>query len=163
MFVDLQAHDRLYMVVMPFVWFADDGLVSALFGHGPGSFALLGQLHTLPDGGPVHVTSNNLFSDVLYEQGAIGLLLVIALFVVLLVTGLRARSRSRECLLGAILTVHLATSSVYRADFMAPRFWVLLLSILTLYQIARYDGTQRDRSRPLHEATNSPFRNNVSS
>jgi hypothetical protein len=144
---DLQTHDRLYMVVMPFFWFADDGFVSALFGHGPGSFTLLRQLHTLPDGGPIHVTSNNLFTDMLYEQGALGLLLVVALVVVSVITGLRGRAISREYLLGAVLTVHLATSSIYRADFMAPRFWVVLLSIFVLYHAGRSGRSESSNSR----------------
>lgn len=142
---DLEAHDRLYMVVMPFRWFLEDGVLAALFGHGPGSYALLRQMYRLPDGGPVHATSNNLFSDTLWEHGALGLAMVVALFLVLLVMGLRRRAESRAHMLGALLTVHLATSSIYRSDFMAPRFWVILLSIFVLYHSGAGGGRGRAR------------------
>lgn len=147
-FFDLQSHDRLYMVVMPFSWFKDDGLLSALFGHGPGSFALLGEMYRLPDGDAIHITSNNLFSDVLYEQGVVGLLLSASVLITLVLIGLRRRKQSNLYLAGAFLAFNLIVTSIYRADFMAPRFWVVLLTICILYQMARTEAWV-DPSRPL--------------
>ena len=129
---------------MPFTWFSDDGPIAAIFGHGPGAFALLGEMHRLPDGGPIHVTSNNIFTDLLYEQGIVGLILIVALFAILLVIGLRGRDHSQAYLAGAVLTVHLVTTSVFRADFMAPRFWVVLLCICTLYRIGHSEAPRRN-------------------
>lgn len=142
---DPEGHSRAFMVFMPLRWLLESNIINMLFGFGPKSYALIGNAVTLPSGVPVHVTSNNLFTDFAWETGLVGFCSITVLFVVLMrhlfkLTGLM----SRERWIGCLLTFHLLFSSLYRGDFSSLRFWVLLLVIICLMCI------RFPRSMPQH-------------
>src|SRR5699024_6420485 len=71
---------RAYMNYMPFVWAWDSNSFSFLFGHGIKSYSIIGTAFNVPDGNPVHVTSNNLYVDTFWEAGLLGLVSIISFF-----------------------------------------------------------------------------------
>ena len=125
-----EAHGRAFMVLMPFYWLSDSTLVNMIFGHGPKSYALIGQVMTMPASGlPVYVTSNNLYSDLVWEHGVLGLIAVVALLTVLAFKGLATYLKTPESTVPVLLVAHLSASSLYRADFYSLRFFCILIII----------------------------------
>jgi len=51
----------------------EGNIINLLFGFGPNVYEYLRLTKTLPRGDAVHVTSNNLFVDTVFELGYIGL------------------------------------------------------------------------------------------
>lgn len=135
--IDVDSSTRAYMVFMPFVWAIDSGIVNFLFGHGVKSYALLGGVYTITSSGDaVHVTSNNLFVDVFWEYGLVGLASFIAFFVYIIIKSVTPKVMLREHWLSLFLVSHLIGSSIYRGDFASPRFFILVVSILFLISLA---------------------------
>lgn len=133
---------RAFMVFMPFVWSIESGVINFLFGHGVKSYALLGDVYTIISSGePVHVTSNNLFSDVFWEHGLIGLLLIITFFSYVILKSVTPNVMQKEHWFALFITAHLIASSLYRADFVSPRFFILIIIINGLI----YLGTEKDK------------------
>lgn len=130
-----ESYARSFMVVMPFYWMADGNVLNILFGHGPKSYAMLGEMMLLPSSGqPVHATSNNWFVDSLWEHGVFGFLGAMTLLFIL---ARRTRVFSRggkERVVALLFVVHLFTSSLYRGDFFSLRFFVVLLIIVFLIE-----------------------------
>jgi hypothetical protein len=133
-----EAHGRAFMVLMPFYWLSDSSFLNMIFGHGPKSYALIGQVMTLPTSGlPVQETSNNLYSDLVWEHGLWGLFAVVALFAFLAFKGLAAFLKTPQSTVPILLVTHLGASSLYRADFYSLRFFCILL-IIVMALTARY-------------------------
>ncbi|WP_033542292.1 hypothetical protein [Planococcus sp. CAU13] len=132
---DIQQHSRLFMVLMPFIWVLEGNFLQGLFGYGPSSFNFLHLTKFLPNGTNVHVTSNNLFTDTVYELGYIGLICYITIFYKLLKVSWGSLKNNKYSLYAWVLTIHLFTSSIYRGDFMQPRFWIIIYIILILLRI----------------------------
>jgi general stress protein CsbA len=144
---DLDKHARAYMVFMPFSWAWDSTFINMLFGHGPKSYGLLGQVFVLPStGAPVHVTSNNLFADNFWEHGVFGFVASLLVFAYLLARSALAKNEmTLEHWVAYALTVHLAASSLYRADFASARFAVLLLVVVMLLTVTKARHERRSR------------------
>ena len=126
---------RSYMVIMPFVWiFLEEGFFPYLFGMGTGSFKYLSNTKFFYDGRSVHGTSNNLFSDFVYECGYIGLVLVIIMFFLLFKRLERNFKKNKNIYnkVNLILFFHLIVSSLYRADFLSSRFFLIISFIKIL-------------------------------
>ena len=132
---DMQKHSRMFMIIMPFYWVFRDGILNSIFGYGPGSFKFLSLIEKLPNGKSVHVTSNNLFADTVFELGYFGFMSYIAIFFIFLTKSWRGLKNNINKFCAFILSVHLLTSSIYRADFMQPRFWILVFIIIKLIDI----------------------------
>lgn len=133
--LDPDSHSRAFMVLMPFYWLADSPFLNILFGHGPKSYAMIGEAVVLPASGePVHVTSNNLFADIVWEHGIVGLSGLGVLFGILALKTRVLFSITRERIVAFLLLVHLFSSSLYRGDFYSLRFLVILLIIVMLIE-----------------------------
>ncbi|WLI73743.1 hypothetical protein [Halomonas alkalicola] len=78
--LDVSSSSRFYMVVMPFYWMLDSSVFTFLFGNGIKTYSIIGTEFFLPDGSPVHVTSNNFFVDTFWGSGLIGLVVLISFF-----------------------------------------------------------------------------------
>ena len=120
---------------MPFVWiFLEKGFFPYLFGMGTGSFKYLSNTKFFYDGRSVHGTSNNLFSDFVYECGYIGLILVIIMFFLLFKRLERNFKKNKNIYnkVNLILFFHLIVSSLYRADFLSSRFFLIISFIKIL-------------------------------
>lgn len=107
----------------------DNGLTVQLFGFGPGMFALFKY-----QAEPMEGTSNNLYLDFLFENGIVGVVAVILFFVYFFKKGLSRLQIERYSFVGVMLVMHLAISSLYRADFISPRFWVIIFIIIHLFK-----------------------------
>lgn len=130
-----QASSRMYMYVMPIVWLFDHSLISALFGYGPGSFDFLSHSKILPNGGSVSTSSNNMYIDLLFEHGIIGFLMIFSVFVYIFISLLRKWRKNIYYLIALLEYVHLLITSLYRADFVTPRFWMVMLIIFLLMRV----------------------------
>lgn len=148
----VEGNSRAFMSLMPVVWATESGFWALIFGHGPNAYAAIGALETLPSGAPVQVTSNNLFGDMLFEGGLLGLAGVLFFFWMLWCRGFRFSRLTREHYLGSLLVLHLAISELYRADFVSPRFWAVVFLILAFYRL----GDMRRES--LYGGARSPVR-----
>ncbi len=131
-FFNIYEHIRMFMFLMPFLWVLEGTIFNALFGFGPGSYKFLHKTKMLPGGNPVHVTSNNLFADTVFELGYFGFISYLILFCKLLLKSYRNIYKNKNSFIAFLMTVHLFMSSIYRADFMQPRFWIVLFIIIKL-------------------------------
>jgi O-antigen ligase len=123
---------------MPFLWIFQHGqtLFQVLFGMGPGSFKYLNITQYFPDDlHKVYVTSNNLYIDVLYEHGFIGFILSLILMGYFLWYFFKRRNEGKYAQAGFLITLHLSITSLYRADFTSPRFWMLFIILFILIHL----------------------------
>lgn len=129
---DPENSSRAYMNFMVPYWLLDGSWERILIGYGLKSYSLIGEYYLLPNGTPVHITSNNLFVDTLWEAGFIGLFILIAFFVYLfyLLINLNINKKTKIILLFYFFDVFL--SSLVRADFASPRFFVFLIIIFAV-------------------------------
>ncbi|MGD6990986.1 O-antigen ligase family protein [Sutcliffiella horikoshii] len=136
---DIHRHSRLYMLVMPIAWLFDYSWVNSIFGFGPGSYWFLAQTKFLYHQGPLSVTSNNIFIDLLFEHGVFGFLLITAMFVYVFYRLFKVRNEHKYFLYSLILWVHLAITSMYRSDFVSPRFWAIVIIIFIFVELGKRD------------------------
>lgn len=129
---DVQSSSRIYMYLMPIYWLLDHSIISALFGYGPGSFEFLSSTKILPNTGTVSASSNNMYIDLLFENGIIGFGLILIALIALFVKLLKKGRENIFYFVALLEYVHLLITSTYRADFVTPRFWGVLLIIFVL-------------------------------
>ncbi|KEZ48768.1 O-antigen ligase family protein [Metabacillus indicus] len=137
--LDFEHHSRMYMYVMPFFWLFDHSFISAMFGYGPGSFEFLAQTKILPSIAPVAISSNNMYIDIMFEHGVIGFLLVFTGLVLVFVSLIKHYKKNIYYFIALLLYVHMLITSLYRADFVTPRFWGILLIVGLLSLIGKYE------------------------
>lgn len=132
---DPQSSSRIYMYIMPIYWLFDHSILSALFGYGPGSYDFLHATKILPNKVSIATSSNNMYIDLLFEHGIIGLIIVLAGLVYIFIY-LWKKGRSNAYYFIALLEfVHILITALYRADFVTPRFWAVLLIIFLLARV----------------------------
>lgn len=136
--LDINQHSRAYMILMPFKWAYESGPVNFIFGHGVKSYALLGEIFTIPSNNEaVHVTSNNAFTDIFWELGLVGLLSLVGYFCYVIFVCVTPKTMFKEHWVALLITLHLVGSSLYRGDFVSPRFFILIILTLFLLRIAK--------------------------
>lgn len=144
---DMQEHERLFLLLMPFIWIFQHGqtFFQVLFGMGPGSFKYLNITQYFPDDlHKVYVTSNNFYIDVLYEHGLIGFILSIVLMVYFLWFFFKRRKEGKYAQVGFLITLHLSITSLYRADFTSPRFWMMFIILFILIHLLSLKKTKME-------------------
>lgn len=134
--VDPQESDRLFMLIMPFEWIKDSNALNVLFGHGIKTYSILGSAYLLPDGAPVHVTSNNVFIDVFWESGLLGLLFLVCFFAFIFLKIMKSRFTRKQTFVSLFVFFDLCISSMFRADFASFRFFIMLY---LLFLLVNYD------------------------
>ncbi|WP_144560332.1 O-antigen ligase family protein [Shouchella miscanthi] len=134
---DVMHHSRLYMLVFPFVWLFDYSFMNTLFGFGPGSYDFLARTKFLSHQGAVSGTSNNVFVDLLFEHGLLGGLLFTMSFIAISFYLWKKRNIHLYYSIALILWIHLGVTSLYRADFASPRFWLIIMIVVGLLELAR--------------------------
>ncbi len=142
---DVTHHSRLYMLVFPFIWLFDYSFINTLFGFGPGSYDFLARTKFLSHQGAVSGTSNNVFVDLLFEHGLLGGFLIAAIFLAIAIYLLKKRNTHLYYSVALILWIHLSVTSLYRADFASPRFWLIVMIVVGLIELAK-----QKRSLPDH-------------
>lgn len=146
-----QSSSRIYMYVMPIYWLFDHSLVSALFGYGPGTFDFLANTKILPNGGNLSTSSNNMYIDLLFEHGVVGFALIVFAIIKLGFFLLKKARYNIYYFIGLLQLIHLLITSLYRADFVTPRFWALFLIIFLLVRI----GEEREKAMAKHNGVNN--------
>lgn len=136
---DLEKGGRVFMWIMPYFWLIASSPVNLIFGYGPKSFGLLGSVYSLPNGDSIHVTSNNIFSDFLWEHGLFGLVFLVLFFCYLLFSAINIKM-NKFYWVSFLIVVHVMFSSMYRADYASFRFHFMVfvaISIVALCRMAR--------------------------
>lgn len=129
--LDLSYNIRTYMVIMPFIWILEEyNILSTFFGMGVGGYKYLALTKYFKNRN-IHATSNNIFSDFVYETGYFGFFSLCLMFFLLFKNLFKnLKNNDNRYNKGNILLLfHLIISSLYRADFMSSRFWIILIII----------------------------------
>lgn len=130
--VDPQKSDRLFMLIMPFEWVKDSGAFSLIFGHGIKAYSIVGSAYLLPDGSPVHATSNNMFVDVFWESGLLGLFCLCFFFAFVFFKIMNSNFSRQQIFISLFVFFDLLGSSMFRADFASFRFFIMLYLLFIL-------------------------------
>ncbi|WP_054708765.1 hypothetical protein [Bacillus sp. JCM 19041] len=115
------------------------------FGFGPGSYDFLARTKFLSHQGAVSGTSNNAFVDLLFEHGVIGGIVFISVFIGVLIYLWRKRKGHLYNSVALLLWIHLGLTSMYRSDFASPRFWIIVLIVVGLTELAKRNMTLTDK------------------
>ncbi|MFK3936035.1 O-antigen ligase family protein [Alkalihalobacillus sp. NPDC078783] len=134
---DVTNHSRLYMLVYPFVWMFDYSWVNALFGFGPGSYGFLAETKFLAYGSKLSATSNNVFVDLLFEHGIIGGGAFLLAFILFFAHLYKRRNQHVYYQYAVVLWFHLGITSLYRSDFVSPRFWVIVMITILCAELGK--------------------------
>ncbi|MDQ0206796.1 O-antigen ligase family protein [Alkalicoccobacillus murimartini] len=134
---DVTNHSRLYMLVYPFIWLFDFSWVNTLFGFGPGSYEFLAQTKFLAYGSKLSATSNNVFVDLLFEHGLLGGGAFLIAFILFFLHLYKRRKEHIYYQYAVILWFHLGITSLYRSDFVSPRFWVIVMITVLCAEIGK--------------------------
>lgn len=113
------------------LFFNDTNLFRLLFGNGFKTFQIM---NTAPEISYYRITSNNLFVDVIFECGIIGVTLLIYFFTYLFKLISKVKDRNLK-LISILLFTNLLLSSFYRADFTTLKFFII---IYILFYITNY-------------------------
>jgi len=116
------------------LFFNDTNFFSLLFGNGFKTFQIMS---TAPEISYYRITSNNLFVDVVFECGIIGVILLIAFLVYLFKLASRVKDRDLK-LMSLLLYFNLFLSSFYRADFTTLKFFII---IYIIFYVSNYYKT----------------------
>lgn len=141
---DVTNHSRLYMLVYPFVWMFDYSWVNALFGFGPGSYEFLAETKFLAYGSKLSATSNNVFVDLLFEHGILGGGAFLLAFIFFFIHLYKKRNHHVYYQYAVILWFHLGITSLYRSDFVSPRFWVIVMITILCAELGRRRMLEKD-------------------
>ncbi|XKF14807.1 O-antigen ligase family protein [Halomonas sp. BLK-85] len=120
---------RFYMIVMPYLWSIEGSLFNILFGYGVKSYSIIGSYYSLPSGVPVHITSNNIYTDIFWESGLIGFMLLISFFVLVFVRIFRSKIGKTCTFIAFYFIFEIMFSSLFRADYSSARFFIILYTI----------------------------------
>lgn len=143
--VDAGNSGRLYMLLGPLSWVQESTPFSLLFGHGLKSYSIIGTYYSLPSGEPIHVTSNNLYVDILWESGIVGLLLLILYFIYIFKKIWAIRFSSSNSFIALFIFFDLLLSAFFRADYATFRFFIMLYLLFLLVN-HNYNKPQKERN-----------------
>jgi len=107
------------------LFFNDTNFFRLLFGNGFKTFQIIS---TSTEIAYYRITSNNLFIDVLFECGIMGLSLLIYFFLYLFKLVIKIKDRNLQ-LVSILLFVNLLLASFYRADFTTLKFFIIIYMI----------------------------------
>ncbi len=126
---------RTAMLLQPISGFLNSDWVSKLIGNGPSSLYYF--YWTFPEGA-LFVTSNNYFVDSLYENGILGLIAYFYLFAMLWKSANKVYVKKHIIsLFPKLLMLHIALSSLYRADYSSARYPALFILLFCLINILK--------------------------
>lgn len=134
--VDPSSSGRLFMLLGPFEWVKESGLISFVFGHGVKTFAIIGTSYSLPSGEPIHVTSNNMYVDIFWEAGILGLAILLLYFSFIFVKIFTVEFGQQQRFITFFVFFDLLLSAIFRADYASLRFFIMLY---LLFLLLNYD------------------------
>lgn len=124
---------RTQGLVFPIFKWTEFDFISIFIGHGPASSKYL--LNSNPNDA-LFSTSNNIYVDLLYEEGLIGVFCFIILLCLFWKYSKSFFSRSQ--VLFRIFLIHIVLSSLYRADYAGARYTVIFIIILAFCYLNSY-------------------------
>ncbi|MFT5813057.1 MAG: hypothetical protein ACI9VT_000797 [Psychroserpens sp.] len=109
---------------------------SLMFGHGLTSLTYLSDFGMKTED-VIFRISNNMFIDIGWESGLIGVLLTIAMYGVLFTNGMKIQiGKSASLSLSLLLVFQLLITSLYRSEYISTHFiWMLIL----IFWVLRYE------------------------
>lgn len=116
---------RTAMIIYPISKWSEFDIVSLFLGYGPGSSKFL--LESNPNEA-LFATSNNIYADLLYEEGILG----VTCFIILMVkfwNSFKYVSKKQK-IVSRLFLIHVALSSLYRADYSGARYLALFFIII---------------------------------
>lgn len=134
--LDLNSSPRFYESIMPFIWSAESNIINILFGHGMKSYSLLANSYPGPNGEIMHATSNNIYTDIFWESGIVGLSLLLCLYIYLFLKVLTSKFSRQQIFIAFFVFFDIVFSGFFRADFASFRFFILLYLV---YLLAHHD------------------------
>lgn len=126
---------RTAMIVYPISKWSEFDIISLLLGYGPGSSKYL--LDANPNEA-LFTTSNNIYADLIYEEGIIGVTSFIILLIKLWMYFEKIKKDNR--IISRLFIIHIALSSLYRADYSGARYTALFIIILIFYHLFNLSG-----------------------
>lgn len=116
---------RFFMSVMPFKWSWESNVYSFLFGHGIKTYSIIGTQFMIPSGGPVHPTSNNIFADIFWESGLVGLSILIIFYFYCFFKILTSKVSSFQIFIAGAILFDMFFSGFVRSDFASMRVFIM--------------------------------------
>lgn len=125
---------RTKMILQPVEMMINGDLISALIGNGPSS---LKYIYSMKEYGILFVTSNNIYVDLLYEGGIIGVVCFVLLmcYCCKMFAFTKNTSLRYELIIIKLFIIHIILSSMYRADYSSARYTCLFILIICFYKI----------------------------
>lgn len=115
---------------------------SLLFGHGMTSLSQLGEFGMRAEDVLFRI-SNNMFLDILWESGILGLVAMVLLFTLLLKQSLAIQVKLHKQLsLSFLLTCQMIVTGMYRSEYISTHLiWMLLLVVWAIkWESAKLNG-----------------------
>lgn len=134
--LDIENSPRLYESIMPFIWSLDSNVVNFIFGHGVKSYSLLADFYPGPNGAVMHATSNNIYVDIFWESGFIGLSLLLIFYGYLFFKVQSNWLSKKQTFIAFFVLFDVIFSGFFRADFASFRYFILLYFI---FIVINYD------------------------
>lgn len=128
---------RTLMLVQPVSILFSGDWISALVGYGPASLKYIFDSDRYD---VIFATANNIYVDCLFENGIIGLVLLLFLYIYLwrrFSCIPRTDQNFQYILCGKLFVFHLLLSSFYRADYSSLRYVCLFLLIYCIVTLSR--------------------------
>lgn len=116
---------RTAMIIYPISKWSEFDIVSLFLGYGPGSSKFL--LESNPNEA-LFTTSNNIYADLLYEEGILG----VTCFIILMVKFWNSFKdvTKKQKIVSRLFLIHVALSSLYRADYSGSRYLAIFFIII---------------------------------
>jgi O-antigen ligase len=130
---NLDNSGRFYMVVMPYSWSFDGSVFSFLLGHGVKSYSIIGSHYSFLSGEPIHDTSNNIYTDVFWESGLLGLILLLMFFLFVFSCIFKRKIGKQSSFIAFYFLFELMLSGMFRADYASARFFIILYLIYLMF------------------------------
>ena len=125
---------RVFMLLGPLEWIQESNFFSILFGHGIKSYSIIGSFYTLHSGDPVHVTSNNLYIDVFWESGILGLFFLLSFFSCVLYKIFSLNVSKSSVFVMLFVFFDIVFSSIFRGDYASFRFFIMIYLLYVLIE-----------------------------
>ena len=109
------------------------GLFNLMFGHGLTSLSHLEQFGMRSEDVLFRI-SNNMFLDILWESGVIGIFAAMTFFIILLKQGMALQRKMHNRLsLSLLLVCQMLITALYRSEYISLHYaWVLLLVLWSI-------------------------------
>ena len=119
---------RFFLIGLAYEQFYNFDIENYIFGIGPGQFAVFKYLLGYEG------TTNNLYVDQLIENGFWGVISILLVIIMLFLYRLNQIKYSPEVLTAKMLFVNLVITGLYRADYSASKFWLVLAIFCLLHR-----------------------------